>query len=46
MQHLAIDLGGKESQICVRDAKEEILEERKYPTNRSASTWRSSRRAG
>ena len=34
MQHLAIDLGGKESQICVRDAKEKILEERKYPTKR------------
>lgn len=34
MQHVAIDLGGKESQICVRDAKEKILEERKYPTRR------------
>ena len=34
MQHLAIDLGGKESQICVRDSKEKILEERKYPTKR------------
>jgi len=34
MQHLAIDLGGKESQICLRDAKEKILEERKYPTKR------------
>jgi transposase len=34
MQHLAIDLGGKESQICVRDAKENILEERRCPTKR------------
>jgi transposase len=34
MQHVAIDLGGKESQICVRDAKEKILDERKYPTKR------------
>lgn len=34
MQHLAIDLGGRESQICLRDAKEKILEERKYPTKR------------
>ncbi len=34
MQHLAIDLGGKESQICVRDSTEKILEERKLPTKR------------
>lgn len=34
MQHLAIDLGGKESQICVRDSKEKILEERRLPTKR------------
>lgn len=34
MQHLAIDLGGKESQICVRDAKEKILDERRCPTKR------------
>ena len=34
MQHLAIDLGGKESQICVRDSKEKILDERKFPTKR------------
>jgi transposase len=34
MQHLAIDLGGKESQICVRDAKEKILDERRCPTRR------------
>ncbi len=34
MQHLAIDLGGKESQICVRDVKEQILEERRLLTKR------------
>lgn len=34
MQHLAIDLGGKESQICLRDSNEKILDERKYPTKR------------
>jgi transposase len=34
MQHLAIDLGGTESQICVRDAKEKILDERRCPTRR------------
>lgn len=32
MQHIAIDLGGKESQICVRDGTEHILEERKHAT--------------
>ena len=32
MQHVAIDLGGRESQICVRSAEGEILEERRYPT--------------
>jgi transposase len=32
VQHIAIDLGGKESQICVRDKTERILEERKHPT--------------
>ena len=46
MQHLAIDLGGRESQICVRGPKEEILEERKVPTKRLGEYWRSSRTAG
>ena len=32
MQHLAIDLGSKESQLCLRQATGEIIEERKYPT--------------
>lgn len=34
MEHIAIDLGGRESQICVRDASGQILEERRYPTPR------------
>jgi predicted NBD/HSP70 family sugar kinase len=36
VQHLAIDLGGKESQICLRDSNEKILDERKHPTRRLA----------
>ena len=32
MQHIAIDLGGRESQICVRNSAGEILEERRWPT--------------
>jgi transposase len=32
MDHLAIDLGGKESQICVRNPAGEIVEERRYRT--------------
>jgi len=32
MQHVAIDLGGRESQICVRDETERILREEKVPT--------------
>lgn len=34
MQHIAIDLGGKESQICVRDASERILDEKRFSTRR------------
>lgn len=34
MEHVAIDLGGRESQICVRDANEAILEERRMSTRR------------
>ena len=34
MEHIAIDLGGRESQICVRNDKGEILEERRHPTAR------------
>ncbi len=32
MEHLAIDLGGKESQICVRSSDGQILEERRCRT--------------
>lgn len=34
MQHIAIDLGGKESQICVRDQTQRILEERRWSTKK------------
>jgi len=34
MQHVAIDLGGTESQICVRSADGKILQERKVATAR------------
>ena len=34
MQHVAIDLGGTESQICVRSADGQVLEERKVATTR------------
>jgi transposase len=32
MQHVAIDLGGRESQICVRGSDGQVLEERKVAT--------------
>ena len=32
MQHVAIDLGGRESQICVRAPDGTIIEEKRYPT--------------
>ena len=32
MEHLAIDLGGRESQICVRKQSQEVIEERRLPT--------------
>lgn len=32
MQHVAIDLGGRESQICVRAEDGTILEEKRHPT--------------
>lgn len=34
MQHLAIDLGSRESQICIRSEVGEIIAERKVPTAR------------
>ena len=32
MEHLAIDLGGRESQICLRGADGTILREARVPT--------------
>jgi transposase len=32
MEHVAIDLGGRESQVCVRQADGEILEEKRWRT--------------
>src|SRR5262249_6152916 len=32
MEHVAIDLGAKKSQICVRSADGRILEEKRWPT--------------
>lgn len=46
MQHVAIDLGSKESQVCVRSAEGKILEEKKHPTRRLHElfqTWPTSR---
>lgn len=34
MRHLAVDLGGRESQVCTRDSDAKILEERRVPTSR------------
>jgi transposase len=34
MEHIAIDLGGRESQICVRNETGEIVDERRYLTSR------------
>lgn len=46
MQHVAIDLGSKESQVCVRSADGTILEEKKHPTRKLHEllrTWPTSR---
>lgn len=46
MNHAAIDLGSKESQICIRDASGTIIEERKVPTRKLVElvpTWEPSR---
>jgi transposase len=37
MDHVAIDLGGTESQICVRSADGKIVDERRHRTSRLAS---------
>ena len=46
MNHAAIDLGGKESQICIRQPDGAIIEERKVPTRKLTelvATWAPSR---
>ncbi len=46
MNHAAIDLGGKESQICIRHPDGTIVEERKLPTRKLVelvATWSPSR---
>ena len=46
MQHAAIDLGTKESQICIRQPDGTIVEERKHPTRKLTElvkTWPTSR---
>jgi transposase len=46
MQHAAIDLGSKESQICIRQPDGTIIEERKLPTRKLTElvqTWPTSR---
>lgn len=40
MEHIAIDLGGRESQVCVRDAAGEIVEERRLHTRSLAGYLR------
>jgi transposase len=34
MEHIAIDLGGRESQICIRNHVGEIIRETRFPTSR------------
>jgi transposase len=41
MRHVAIDLGGRESQVCVRESNGTILDERKYPTRKLEALMRS-----
>lgn len=46
MNHAAIDLGGKDSQICIRQPDGTIIEERKVPTRKLTelvATWAPSR---
>lgn len=46
MQHAAIDLGSRESQICIRQTDGAIVEERKHPTRKLPElfkTWPTSR---
>src|SRR5437764_8054442 len=38
MEHIAIDLGGRESQVCVRSADGTVVLERRVPTGQ-LGTW-------
>lgn len=40
MNHIAIDLGGRESQVCIRDAASTILEQYRYPTKKLGARMR------
>lgn len=40
MEHIAIDLGGRESQVCVRDAAGKVVDERRLQTQRLAGYLR------
>jgi transposase len=44
MDHVAIDLGGRESQVCVRASDGELVEEKRMPT-RSLTQWLQGRTA-
>lgn len=39
MEHLAVDLGGRKSQVCIRSSDGTILLERKYATSRLAQLF-------
>lgn len=41
MQHVAIDLGSKESQVCIRREDGSIVEERKHPTRKLGELMKS-----
>ena len=45
MEHIAIDLGSRESQICVRNDAGEIIDERRY-TTKHLSKYLSKREPG
>jgi transposase len=40
LKHVAIDLGGKESQVCIRGADGAVLEEYRHPTRKLANRMR------
>jgi predicted NBD/HSP70 family sugar kinase len=42
MEHIGIDLGSRESQVCVRNSAGEIIEEARRPTRELAS-WLATR---